>query len=99
MTVNAINSTSFTGKYQLNANQAMPNQETCLKRDALMGFWAQSAKDSDKIHQQLKDFYLSDEYKADNNKALNITFEIPDSSDADFEKSMNIVGQKFDKIV
>ena len=99
MTMNAIDSTSFTGRYQLNANQAMPNQEACLKRDALMGFWSQKAKDGDKIHQQLTNFYTSDEYKADKNKALNITFEIPDSDDADFEQSMNIVGQKFDKIV
>ena len=99
MTINAIDSTSFTGKYQLNANQTMPDQETCLKRDALMGFWASKSKDGDKIHQQLKDFYVSDEYKKDNSKALDVTFEIPDSDDADFEKSMNIVGQKFNKVV
>ena len=96
--MNGINAVNFTGKYTVNANQEMKDQETCLKRDALMGFWAANSKDGEKINQQLKDFYVG-EYKTNPNAKLDITFDIPDNKDADFEKSMNLVGQKFDKVV
>ena len=85
MKVNAINSTSFTGKYQLNANQTMPNQETCLKRDALMGFWASYSKDGDKITKTLKDYFNSPEYDSNRYKEVPVTFEIPDNYDSEFE--------------
>ena len=99
MSISAINSNlNFTGKYQVNANQEMSSQDNCLKRDALMGFWATKSKDGDKIQQQLKDFYTGP-YNENKTAPLNITFEIADSEDKDFEESMKIVGQKFDKIV
>ena len=88
---------SFAGKYQLNANQTMKDQDTCLKRDALLGFWATNAKDGDKITQQMKDFYTG-AYEKDKTAALDIVLEIPDAQDADFEKSMQAVGQNFSKI-
>ena len=88
---------SFAGKYQLNANQEMKDQDTCLKRDALMGFWSTKAKDGDKIAQQMKDFYTGD-YEKDKGAKLDIVLEIPDDQDAYFEKSMQAVGQNFSKI-
>lgn len=99
MTVGSINSLqSFTGKYQLNANQEMPNQDACLKRDALIGFWSTQAKDGGAVADQLKNFYTSDAYKKDPNAKLDITLEIADDKDKEFEDSMNAVGQKFDKV-
>lgn len=95
MSIDAVN---FTGKYQVNANQQLPNQETCLKRDALMGFWSEKSKDGDKIQKDLKDFYTTT-YNQDKTAPLNITFDIPDSEDKNFEDSMNLVGQKFNKVV
>jgi hypothetical protein len=96
MSIDAVN---FTGKYQVNANQQLSNQETCLKRDALMGFWSAKSKDGEAIHKQLTDFYQGDVYKANKSAPLDITFNIPDSEDKNFEESMNLVGQKFNKIV
>lgn len=88
---------SFAGKYQINANQTMKDQETCLKRDSLIGFWTTKAKDGDKIQQQLKDFYTGP-YEKDKTAALDIVLDIPDAENANFEESMNQVGQNFSKI-
>lgn len=88
---------SFAGKYQLNANQTMKDQETCLKRDALLGFWTTNAKDGEKVAKQMKDFYTGD-YEKDKTAKLDIVLEIPNEQDADFEKSMQLVGQNFSKI-
>ena len=88
---------NFTGRYEVNANQTMPTKDACLKRDASIGFWAQRSKDGEKIHSQLKDFYTGD-YKTNPSKPLNIVFDIPDSEDKNFEETMNMVGQKFNKL-
>lgn len=100
MSISAINSNiNFTGKYQVNANQDMKDQDTCLNRDALMGFWAGKSKDGEAIHKQLTDFYTGNVYKENKSAPLDITFDIPDSEDKNFEESMNLVGQKFNKVV
>ena len=88
---------NFTGRYEVNANQTMPTKGACLKRDAAIGFWAQKSKDGEKIHSQLKDFFMGD-YKINPSKSLNIVFDIPNSEDKNFEEIMNIVGQKFNKL-
>lgn len=98
MSIKAIGSTpNFTGKYSLNANQQMDTAEACLKRDALMGFWAVRAKNGEKVQNKLIDFYKGD-YETNKTKELNIKFNLPDSMDKDFEESMNYIGQKFEKI-
>ena len=94
MNLNSISSQSFAGKYSLNANQAMPNQDACLKRDTLLGFWTQNAKNGDKVYKQLSDFYMNG-YNKNPNAPLNIVLDIPDSEDKNFEASMKAVGQNF----
>ncbi len=89
---------SFAGKYSLNANQTMSNQNTCLLRDTLIGAWTTKAKDGDKIHEQLKNFYLND-YNKNPKAPLNIILDIPNADDKNFEESMKKVGQNFSKLV
>ena len=98
MTVNNVSGISFAGKYQINANQNMPSQEACLKRDALVGFWTGKAKNGEEIQKQLKDFYTGNEYAKDPNKKLDIVLELDDADNAEFEKSMDVVGQKFSTV-
>ncbi len=100
MTVGSVNSVqSFTGKYQLNANQQMSNLDECLKRDALIGFWSTQAKDGGSVADGLQEFYKSERYKNNPNVKLDITLELPDNRDAEFEQSMKSIGQKFNKVV
>ncbi len=95
--MNEVSSLNFTGRYALNANQAMPNQETCLKRDSLVGFWTTKAKDGEKVYGQLKDFYQN-EYNKNPNAKLDIVLELPNTEDKNFEESMKKVGQNFSKL-
>ena len=96
MNVSASN-LNFSGKYKLNANQQMKTPEECLKRDFALGFWLGKSKDGEKIGKDLTDFY-NGAYKQDKAQQINIILDIPDSEDKNFEESMSIVGQKFDKI-
>lgn len=96
--MNEVSSLNFTGRYTLNANQAMPNQEACLKRDSLVGFWTTKAKDGEKVYEQLKDFYQND-YNKNPNAKLDIVLELPNAEDKNFEESMKKVGQNFSKLV
>jgi len=95
MLANSVSGVSFAGKYQLNANQNMPDKEACLKRDAVIGFWTAKAKNGEEVQKQLKDFYTSSEYEKDPNKNLDIVLELDDADSTEFEKSMDFVGQKF----
>ena len=97
MSLNAMSSLNFTGKYSMNANQTMPSQDACLKRDNLVGFWTTKAKDGEKVYKQLKDFYLND-YNKNPNAKLDIVLELPDAEDKNFEESMKKVGQNFSKL-
>lgn len=90
-------SISFTGVYETNINQNMPTNNACLKRDAVVGYWSQMAKNSDNIRTQLKDFYMGD-YNIDSRKPLYVIFDVPNSEDDNFEQSMYMVGQEFDKL-
>ncbi len=96
--MNEVSSLNFTGKYTLNANQSMPSQEACLKRDSLIGFWTTKAKDGDKVYEKLKNFFQTD-YNKNPNAKLDIILEIPDAEDKNFEESMKKVGQNFSKLV
>ena len=87
----------FAGKYQLNANQTMPNQDACLKRDFLLGVACGYAQNGDEISKKLADFY-NGAYNADKYAPCNVVFEIPDKMNDTFEECMSKIGQKFDKL-
>ena len=99
MNVSAVtqNSTAFSGKYQLNANQEMPNKEACLKRDTMIGVWSAKAKNGDEVAKQLTDFYNTT-YNTDAKAPCNINLVLTDAYDANFEDSMKQCGQKFTKL-
>ena len=92
-----VSPVNFRGKYQVDANQKMPNSEACLKRDFAVGFWINQANNADKLQKEFKDF-IEGEYNEDVTKPCNLTFEFDDKFDHDFEETMNIVGQKFNKL-
>ena len=97
MILNNCSSTSFNGKYQIDANQKMQDKDACLKRDYTVGFWAQKANNSDAIQKQFKNFVLG-EYEKNPEAPCNLTIDINDEYNKDFEESMKLVGQKFNKI-
>ncbi len=98
MKCNEINSNlNFAGKYQLNANQAMPNQDACLKRDYMLGVACGYAYNGEEVSKKLADFY-NGLYNKDKSAPFNVVFNIPENQEAMFEESMSKVGQKFDKI-
>ncbi|MBP3820581.1 hypothetical protein J6G99_02930 [bacterium] len=100
MNIGNVNNFSprFSGVYVLDVNQPMPTARAALKRDASVGYWIASAKDSDKLSEQLKNFYMND-YEKNHRNECKIVLDISDDKDCDFEKSMITVGQEFDKIV
>ena len=60
MKCNAINSNlNFAGKYRLDANQTMPNQDACLKRDYMLGVACGYAYNGDEVSKNLADFWAS----------------------------------------
>jgi hypothetical protein len=92
-------SPQFTSKYTLNANQSMPSQKECLTRDAFIGTWESLANNSQEIETQLKSFYAPDgAYAKNENEPCNLTFDIKDADDKNFEECMTKIGQHFDKI-
>lgn len=99
MNVSAVtqNSTAFSGKYQLNANQEMPNKDACLIRDTMIGAWCAKAQNGEATVKQLQDF-LNTTYKTDPKAPCNIDLVISDADDANFEDCMNKCGQKFTKL-
>ena len=97
MNIAAVNSPSFSGTYQLNANQEMPTKEACLKRDAMIGAWSTKAQNGDEVAKQLTDFYTND-YEKNKTAPCNINLVLTDTDDANFEDSMNQCGQKFTKL-
>ena len=92
-----ISSVNFQGKYQINANQTMPTKEACLKRDFAVGFWINQADNSTELQSKFKDF-IAGEYKEDVIKPCDLTFELDDKYNHDFEETMKSVGQNFDKL-
>lgn len=88
---------SFSGKYQLNANQEMPSQEDCLKRDYMLGVACGYALNGDSVSKELANFY-NGKYNIDKFAPCNVVFDIPDNMDSTFEDHMNKLGQKFDKL-
>ncbi len=98
MKCNAINSNlNFAGKYRLDANQTMPNQDACLKRDYMLGVACGYAYNGDEVSKNLADFYKG-AYNKDKYAPCNVVFNIPDDKNALFEESMSKIGQKFDKL-
>lgn len=97
MKLNYINSISFKSKFQLDANQEMPTRSDCILRDGVIGFWVSRAKNVEELHQQLKHFYRAG--KEIKEKPYNIVFDIPDDCDLNFEESLKMCGQKYNKIV
>ncbi len=98
MKCNGINQNlNFAGKYQLNANQTMPSQEACLKRDYMLGVACGYAQNGDEISKKLANFY-NGVYNIDKNAPFDVVFEIPDNMNATFEDCMSKVGQKFNKL-
>ena len=99
MKCNEINSNlNFAGKYQLNANQAMPNQDACLKRDYMLGVACGYAYNGEEVSKKLADFY-NGLYNKDKSAPCDVVFNIPKNQEVMFEESMSKVGQKFDKLV
>lgn len=92
-----VSPVNFRGKYQIDANQKMPNGEACLKRDCAVGFWINFANNGPEIQNKFKNF-IDGEYKDDVTKPCKLTFELDDKFNHDFEETMNAVGQKFDKL-
>lgn len=88
---------SFSGRYQLNANQNMKNGEACLKRDYFIGVIAEQSKNSEEVMKKLKDFY-SGPYNNNQNAPCEIVLELPNAVDNKFEQAMNALGQKFSKL-
>lgn len=92
-----IDALNFCGKYELNANQKMPDQKACLMRDYMLGATCSYARNGEVVSQKLADFY-NGQYNKDKSAPCNIVFDIPSNLDAQFEENMNKVGQKFNKI-
>ena len=49
MNLNGVSSVGFNGKYKLDANQKMPNNDACYMRDMTVGFWTAQAKNRDTV--------------------------------------------------
>ena len=92
-----VSPVNFRGKYQINANQTMPTKEACLKRDFAVGFWINNAENSNELQSKFKNFIESD-YDENKTKPCILTFEFDNKYDHDFEETMNVVGQKFNKL-
>jgi hypothetical protein len=100
MEIKNLQSPQFTGKYTLNANQAMPSHKECLTRDAFVGAMGSIAKNSQEIQSKLNDFYAPEGTYAKNEWApCNLTFDLKDSDDKLFENCMTQIGQRFNKVV
>lgn len=97
MNLNGVSSVGFNGKYKLDANQKMPNNDACYMRDMTVGFWTAQAKNRDTVEKQLKDFYMGP-YEKDKTAPCNVVLELPDHHDKEFEKAMNMVGQNFSRL-
>ena len=89
------NTLNFKSKYQLDVNQEITNEKARHYRDTMFGFYAGAAKNSDEI----VDFIFNKADKSSDKARWNVTIDLPDKFDKDFESDMNKVGQKFNKIV
>ena len=94
----AISGISFAGRYELNANQPLPERKNVPKRDAVIGLFTQIADRGDKIYNDMEYFYKSEKYKRNPHARLDIVLDIPDINDTQFEEIMDILGQKYNKI-
>lgn len=92
-----VSPVSFHGKYQIDANQKMPNNEACLRRDTAVGFWINFAENGKEVKDEFVDF-IAGEFNEGEHKSCPLTLELDDKYDHDFEETMNAVGQKFDKL-
>ena len=92
-----VSPVNFKSKYQIDANQKMTNNDACLKRDFAVGVWINQADNNVALQKTFKDF-ITGEYEEDVTKPCNLTFELDDKYDYDFEETMKAVGQKFDKL-
>lgn len=92
-----ISPVNFRSKYQIDANQKMESSEACLKRDFAIGFWINNANNNSELQDKFKKFIDSD-YKNDNKTPCKLTLELDDKYNNDFEVTMNMVGQKFNKL-
>ena len=97
MNFNVTSPMSFSGKYKLNANQKMPNNDACYMRDMAVGFWTSQAKNGNAVQKQLEDFYMGD-YEKDKTAPCDVVLELSDNQDKEFEQAMNMVGQKFSRL-
>jgi hypothetical protein len=98
-TINTALSPNFTSRYKLDANQEMPSQDACLTRDAFIGAWGAQAKNSKSVLQKLNAFYSQHgAYEQDKNTPCEITLNLKDTDDNNFEYCMEQIGQKFSKL-
>ena len=88
---NINNNSNFTGVYQLNANQPMPDQNSAVRRDMALGYWTQLANNGNTIYDELESFF-NGEYNSNPDKELNIQLDLPDNKNKDFEEMMNVIG-------
>lgn len=92
-------SQSFSGKYQIDANQKMENAEKCLNRDKAVGVvLGLNENDVNKASLKKLNKFMNGEYKTNPTAPCKIDIVVDDKFDKDFEKIMNTVGQKFSKV-
>ena len=86
---------SFKSRYQLDVNQKMSDEKKRKYRDSMLGYYTGAAKNSDEIVNYI---FRRAQNEADKSP-WNVTIDLPDKLDSDFEKDMNKVGQNINKIV
>ncbi|MDR1169175.1 MAG: hypothetical protein LBK53_09870 [Heliobacteriaceae bacterium] len=85
MSIQSVNP-SFGSSYKVDMSQRFDTREKCLKRDFVVGYWAGYSINSDEVMAAMK-----------KNPDATVTLRLPEKYDADFEKTLRVVGQKFDK--
>ncbi len=91
-------SPNFAGKYILNANQTMPNEDFAKRRDLAVGAFISKAKNNEELSKIMGDFYGNGYYK-DKTQSVEITLDLPDKYNSFFEKIMRHVGQDYKKLI
>lgn len=92
-------SQSFSGKYQIDANQKMETPEKCLNRDKAVGIvLGLNENDVNKASLKKLNKFMTGKYKTNPTAPCKIDILVDDKYDKDFEKIMNTVGQKFSKV-
>ena len=91
------NSMPFTSKYSLDLNQDMGSPGATLRRDYLLGVYTKDAINGQKVVEQAKNF-LNGEYKTNETAPCQVELDLPNYLDCSFERTMNEIGVKFEKM-